>query len=61
MMDVPQKTGLADQLLIGIDQNSVPPCPAILQRVVNESQKSEPDCASWLLLLVVMLVLLPVC
>lgn len=43
MMDVPQKTGLADQLLIGIDQNSVPPCPAILQRVVNESQKPEPD------------------
>lgn len=37
MMDVPQKTGLTDQLLVGIDQNSVPPCPAILQRVVNES------------------------
>ena len=30
-------------MLKGIEQNAIPPCPAILQQVVSESRKPEPD------------------
>lgn len=34
---------LPEQLLKSIEQNRIPPCPAILQQVVAETRKTEPD------------------
>lgn len=42
-MDDPKQSALADQVLKGIEQNAIPPCPAILLEVVSESRKPEPD------------------
>lgn len=42
-MNVATNATIADQLLKSIQQNGIPPRPAILQRVETESQKQEPD------------------
>lgn len=42
-METPDPTQFAEQLFKGIQQNSIPPCPDILQRVVSEAQKPDPD------------------
>lgn len=42
-METSDQVQLAEQLLKGIQQNSIPPCPAILQQVVSEAQKPEPN------------------